>query len=70
VPFFSVGVNLIFIFLLNNTNKVQQNELTKWNYIHHIAHDIIGTEMGAAIFAYLVWDNPRHRAAVTHKTNR
>lgn len=29
VPFFSVGVNLIFIFLLNNTNKVQQNELTK-----------------------------------------
>lgn len=68
VPFFSVGVNLFFVFLLENANKGRA--LTKWNYIYHIAHDFFGTEMEVAFFAYLIWDNPHHRNAVTRKLNR
>jgi hypothetical protein len=65
VPFFSVGVNLFFAFLLQSGDK--GGELTKWNYIYHIAHDIFGTEMGTAFFAYLILDNPHHRNAVSQK---
>jgi hypothetical protein len=59
VPFFSVGVNLFFVALLQNADK--DGKLTKWNYIWHICHDILGTEMGTAVFAYLIHDNPQHR---------
>lgn len=62
VPFFAVGVNLFFIALLQNADK--DGQLTRWNYIYHICHDILGTEMGTAVFAYLIHDNPRHRRAV------
>lgn len=59
VPFFSVGVNMFFVALLQNADK--DGQLTRWNYIWHICHDLLGTEMGTAVFAYLIYDNPRHR---------
>jgi hypothetical protein len=59
VPFFAVGVNLFFVALLQNTDK--DGTLTRWNYIYHICHDLLGTEMGTAVFCYLIYDNPRHR---------
>jgi hypothetical protein len=62
VPFFSVGVNLFFIGLLQHVEKGGQ--LTKWNYIFHMAHDLFGTELGVAVFAYLLYDSPCHRSSV------
>lgn len=59
VPFFAVGVNLFFVALLQNADK--DGTLTRWNYIYHICHDLLGTEMGTAVFCYLIYDNPRHR---------
>ena len=59
VPFFAVGVNLFFVALLQNADK--DGMLTRWNYIYHICHDLLGTEMGTAVFCYLIYDNPRHR---------
>ncbi|GAB1545200.1 hypothetical protein NUACC21_78760 [Scytonema sp. NUACC21] len=50
-PFFSVGVNLGFIFLLD---KFGQNDVT-YNALFHILHDIGGTEAGVAIFTWLVY---------------
>jgi hypothetical protein len=67
VPFFSVVVNLFFIWLLQRTEKA--GELTKWNYIFHMAHDLFGTELGVAVFAYLLYDNPRRRLSV-HESPR
>ena len=64
VPFFAVGVNLFFVALLKNADK---DGPTKMNYVYHIAHDILGTEMGLAVFAYLVWDCPRHFAALKQR---
>jgi len=59
VPFFAVGVNMFFVALLQNADK--DGQLTRWNYIYHICHDVLGTEMGTAVFTYLIHDNPRHR---------
>ena len=60
VPFFSVGVNLFFIFLLDGvSNPVWNGEtfdgMEPLNYIYHICHDLLGTEMGVIIFAYLLY---------------
>jgi hypothetical protein len=68
VPFFSVGVNLVFLGLLHRTDKAGM--LTKWNYIYHMAHDLLGTELGVAVFAYLLYDSPRHRASVLETKKR
>ena len=57
VPFFSVGVNLGFIFLLD---KYGGNPYTDprvaANALFHILHDLIGTEAGVGIFTWLVYD--------------
>lgn len=57
VFFFSVVVNLIFIFFLQS---LPPDPLSIKNYIYHIGHDLLGTEAGVAIFAYLVanYDGP------------
>ena len=60
VPFFSVFVNLYFIVLLKLVDKhdndtIIPHSLSKWNYIYHAAHDLFGTELGVAVFAYLVY---------------
>jgi hypothetical protein len=47
----SVGVNLLFIFQLQN---LPDQPLTVDNYYLHICHDLFGTEAGVAYFAYLV----------------
>lgn len=72
VPFFSVGVNLFFIALLKQVNENEAVmgkdwELSKWNYIYHVAHDLLGTEMGVGVFAYLMYNNPRHCDTTHHK---
>ena len=72
VAFFSVGVNMFFVALLQNADK--DGELTRWNYIWHICHDVLGTEMGTAVFACLIHDNPRHRhhslKRAAHRTDK
>jgi hypothetical protein len=56
VPFFSVGVNLTFVFLLD---KYGGNPYTDpqiaFNALFHILHDLGGTEAGVAIFTWLVY---------------
>ena len=56
VPFFSVGVNLSFVFLLD---KFGGNPYTdpqiSYNALFHILHDLGGTEAGVAIFTWLVY---------------
>ena len=49
-PFFSVGVNLGFIALLN---EYQADPVL--NPLFHILHDAAGTEMGVAVIAALVY---------------
>lgn len=58
-PFFSVVVNLTFVFLLNKYggNPYTNPQIT-YNALFHILHDLGGTEAGLAIFAYLVYRNP------------
>lgn len=51
VPFFSVGVNLSFIVLLD---KYGQTVL--YNALFHILHDLAGTLAGVAIFTWLVYE--------------
>ncbi|MDB9456920.1 hypothetical protein [Dolichospermum circinale] len=57
VPFFSVGVNLSFVFLLD---KYGGNPYTDpqvaFNALFHILHDLGGTQAGVAIFTWLVYD--------------
>lgn len=50
----SVGVNLSFIFALAGFAYEPGVPLTQWNYILHICHDVLGTEMGVFYFAQLV----------------
>ena len=50
-PLFSVGVNLIFVFLLD---KFGADSVT-YNALFHILHDLGGTQAGVAIFTYLVY---------------
>lgn len=52
VPFFTVAVNLYFISLLQG---LDENNRTVKNYIYHIAHDLLGTEMGLVVFAYILY---------------
>ncbi|KAK9840925.1 hypothetical protein WJX81_000836 [Elliptochloris bilobata] len=52
-PFFSVGVNLFFISLLN---KYESDIIL--NPLFHILHDAAGTEMGVAIITALVYTAP------------
>lgn len=56
VPFFSVGVNLTFIFLLDKYggNPYTDPQIT-FNALFHILHDLCGTEAGVAIFTWLVY---------------
>lgn len=54
VPVFCIGVNLYFIFLLAGVEYGTGSELTELNYIYHILHDILGTELGIFIFGMLV----------------
>lgn len=60
VPFFCIGVNLSFIFLLDGVQYANaevvdgEKVLTVLNYIYHICHDILGTEMGVLVFGLLV----------------
>ncbi|HLO85444.1 MAG TPA: hypothetical protein VK203_10635 [Nostocaceae cyanobacterium] len=56
VPFFSVGVNLGFIFLLDKYggNPYTDPQVT-YNALFHILHDLLGTEAGVGIFAWLVY---------------
>lgn len=60
VPLFCIGVNLGFIFLLDgvqygNAEVVDGvKQLTSQNYIYHIAHDVLGTELGVLVFGLLV----------------
>lgn len=58
-PFFSVVVNLTFVFLLNKYGgNPHTNPQIAYNALFHILHDLGGTEAGVAIFAYLVYQNP------------
>ncbi|KAL3687401.1 hypothetical protein R1sor_013710 [Riccia sorocarpa] len=50
VPFFSVGINLLCIFLLNANQKD-----VILNPLFHILHDLAGTELGVFIATLLVW---------------
>lgn len=56
VPIFSVGVNLAFIFLLNKYGSPPYTETRViFNALFHILHDLCGTEVGIAIFTWLVY---------------
>jgi len=55
-PIFSVGVNLFFVFLLQEYggNPYADPNVTL-NALFHILHDLAGTETGVAIFTWLVY---------------
>jgi hypothetical protein len=56
VPFFSVVVNLIFIFLLSLFGgNPYINPKPTANALYHILHDLVGTQAGVAIFTWLVY---------------
>lgn len=56
VPIFSVVVNLAFIFLLEKFGGDPYNHpQVTFNALFHILHDLLGTELGVAIFAWLVY---------------
>jgi len=56
VPFFCVGVNLSFVFLLGKYggNPYTDPQVT-FNALFHILHDLCGTQAGVAIFTWLVY---------------
>lgn len=57
VPIFSVGVNLSFIVLLDKYGGDPYTDPhVALNALFHILHDLIGTEAGVGIFAWLVYD--------------
>lgn len=57
-PIFSVGVNLLFVFLLQTYGgdpyNPQDTHITT-NALFHILHDVAGTETGVGIFTWLVY---------------
>jgi hypothetical protein len=66
VPFFSVGVNLTFVFLLDKYggNPYTDPQVT-YNALFHILHDLGGTETGVAIFTWLIYQKgiaPQNKA--------
>lgn len=55
-PFFAVGVNLVFVALLQNLGDDQYtNPKVKLNALYHILHDLAGTETGVVVFTWLVY---------------
>ncbi|MBE9101764.1 hypothetical protein [Vacuolonema iberomarrocanum] len=63
-PFFSVGVNLFFVFLLQAYGGDPYTDPNvSLNALFHILHDLIGTEAGIAIFTVLVYLKGREAAA-------
>lgn len=63
-PFFSVGVNLFFAFLLQAYGgNPYTDPNVNLNALFHILHDLIGTEAGLAIFTVLVYLRGREAAA-------
>ena len=53
---FAVGVNLAFIFLLDNFGgDPYNNPQATYNALFHILHDLGGTEAGVFIFTWLVY---------------
>ncbi len=69
VPIFSVGVNLGFVFLLDKFggNPYTDPQVT-YNALFHILHDLAGTEMGVAIFTWLVYEKGIAQKAQTEST--
>lgn len=56
VPFFSIGVNLAFVFLLDKFGgNPYTNPQETFNALFHILHDLCGTEAGVAIFTWLIY---------------
>lgn len=55
VPVFSVGINLIFIFLLDKFGGDPFHPEILYNALFHILHDLTGTQAGIAIFTWLVY---------------
>jgi hypothetical protein len=72
VPFFSVGVNLFFIVLLDKFggNPYTDPQVT-FNALFHILHDLGGTEAGVAIFTWLIYmkgiapENVKRKLSIT-----
>lgn len=56
-PLFSVGVNLSFVFLLEQKggNPISAPQVL-YNALFHILHDFAGTQAGVAIFTWLVYE--------------
>ncbi|CAN8065681.1 unnamed protein product [Agarophyton chilense] len=55
-PFFSVGVNLFFVFLLQKYGGDPYTDPHKIsNAVFHVAHDLLGTETGVVIFTVMVY---------------
>ena len=54
-PIFSVGVNLAFIFLLDQYGGTISDPNISLNALFHILHDFGGTEAGVLIFTWLVY---------------
>ncbi|AFZ48790.1 hypothetical protein Cyast_2850 [Cyanobacterium stanieri PCC 7202] len=55
VPTFSVGVNLTFVFLLDQFGGDPFHPEIFYNALFHILHDLTGTQAGIAIFTWLVY---------------
>ncbi len=55
-PIFSVGVNLLFVFLLQNYGGTPYDPKVVYNALFHILHDFAGTQAGVAIFTWLVYE--------------
>lgn len=67
VPLFAVGVNLGFIFLLNQYGgNPYTNPQVIFNTLFHIGHDLAGTQAGLAIFTWLVY--AKHQKIKTIQT--
>lgn len=68
VPFFSVGVNLMFIALLATLGgDPYTNPQVAYNAIFHSLHDLAGTQMGVIIFTFLMYE--KGRAILSSKEN-
>lgn len=66
VPVFSVGVNLAFVFLLDKFGgDPYKDPQVTFNALFHILHDLGGTEVGVAIFTWLVYSKAKECASPT-----
>ncbi len=56
VPAFSVGVNLMFVFLLQkHAGDPYFSPNVGKNAFFHIMHDLVGTEAGVLVFTWLMY---------------